>query len=421
MKNCFLTLTLFVLILVPLQDLWAQDCSSCDTGNPEFTLYLDPLVTGVNGGGFTTAAQFDVYLLNNTASDLKLTTIEFSMAINESLVTSVANITSDATFFLNSLLFDPVGGNFVTIIDNYPPNLINLNANGVTYVSEYEYDHSVVGPANPPQCIVPGIATQILTVFMTFDGTQTFLDNSMPNNIFDPNYLCNAGFFMPFPGECLFAEPNVNNQFGFVDVNGNPLLINCYDVICDNPFNFLPVEMASFTGKAVERDNLLEWTTLTEDHSIWHVVERSEDPSQVPFREIGRVEAAGISNETLDYSFIDDAPLPVGYYRIKTIDEEGQNEYSEIIVIKRTGDFEVLNVSPNPTSGNVDILLNLEESSDITVSVLDPLGRVMMTDEFENESGLIQKQLDLEGIGTGIYFVQLETETGSSITKIIKE
>jgi hypothetical protein len=76
---------------------------------------------------------------------------------------------------------------------------------------------------------------------------------------------------------------------------------------------FLPVELLQFDAKAAEAHVDVLWTTVSETSSAWFNVQRSADGEH--FTQIGRVNAAGNSVQTLDYSLKDAAwpeLLPLG-------------------------------------------------------------------------------------------------------------
>ena len=78
-------------------------------------------------------------------------------------------------------------------------------------------------------------------------------------------------------------------------------------------------------------------------------------------------------------------------------------------------------VYPNPTSGNINIKINLKETSDIEISILDISGKVIET-VYQKGNQLGNKNLnhDINSIAKGFYFVQLKTGDKTFVKKIIK-
>lgn len=82
-----------------------------------------------------------------------------------------------------------------------------------------------------------------------------------------------------------------------------------------------------------------------------------------------------------------------------------------------------LKASPNPTSGYMQISLQLEEEQDLKWRVFDQLGRVVVEQTVGLRAGAGQwsKQIDLNGQPAGIYFVEVYGEQGSTTLKVVKQ
>ena len=74
-----------------------------------------------------------------------------------------------------------------------------------------------------------------------------------------------------------------------------------------------------------------------------------------------------------------------------------------------------LHCFPNPTAGVITVAANSTIESGM-LRVLDPSGRMIL---IEKMSGTDSKQLDLQALGGGIYFIELTTDTQRVIEKII--
>lgn len=144
-------------------------------------------------------------------------------------------------------------------------------------------------------------------------------------------------------------------------------------------FNALPVELVSFEGQALENGNLLQWTTATEKNSEFFELEKSID--LIEFQKVGRLDAAGKSDQPLNYQFLDD-DVYVGpiYYRLKMIDKDGKSEYSKSIVIRRIVSVSETKLQmviyPNPLRGNkLNYSISGEhQSNEMEIQIVDILG-----------------------------------------------
>jgi len=107
----------------------------------------------------------------------------------------------------------------------------------------------------------------------------------------------------------------------------------------------------SINAKTVE----LKWRTASESNSSYFAVERSEDA--INYELVGKVNAAGNSVTTKQYSLIDeDASSELLYYRLKSVDMDQSYKYSSICsVTNQMDDSNEMTVYPNPTNGSITI------------------------------------------------------------------
>jgi hypothetical protein len=94
----------------------------------------------------------------------------------------------------------------------------------------------------------------------------------------------------------------------------------------------LPVEMLYFEGVGYETTNLLKWATASEQNSNYFSIERSVDGYD--WREVGKKESAGNSNEIIEYTYVDPfTNNSVVYYRLQQYDFDGQYKtYGPIVI-----------------------------------------------------------------------------------------
>ncbi|MBL0063778.1 MAG: hypothetical protein IPP38_01905 [Bacteroidetes bacterium] len=97
--------------------------------------------------------------------------------------------------------------------------------------------------------------------------------------------------------------------------------------------NPLPIELATFSATLVNKQVDVKWTTQAEINNHYFTIERSAD--NVTFSELGRVDGAGNTTTTQNYSFTDFHPLTgVSYYRLKQTDYDGKCAYFPASVIR---------------------------------------------------------------------------------------
>jgi hypothetical protein len=171
----------------------------------------------------------------------------------------------------------------------------------------------------------------------------------------------------------------------------------------------LPVELVSFTGKDDEAVNVLEWVTATEINNDYFTLERSATGEI--FETIGTVQGMGNSSVTLNYSFVDNVPLPLSYYRLKQTDFDGTSSYSDVIAIQR--ETNNVTVFPNPV---FDEVLVYSPWKEFTATITDTQGRQVAW--MKSEKNTIS--ISVSGLTEGVYFLSLQNGDENVVKRLIK-
>jgi hypothetical protein len=191
--------------------------------------------------------------------------------------------------------------------------------------------------------------------------------------------------------------------------------------------NALPIELLSFQGIAKKGYNLLTWQTASETNNKGFDIEASKDGRPEEWQKIGFVAGNGTTTQAQRYTFEDNSSeCPLwGFrgYRLKQLDFDGRFEYSKTIsVIRKTGKFNLLSLSPNPTSSDLNVVFeNSQNDNTQTINVLDVFGRIVLSQNIETSKGIHSTTLDMNSLSAGTYFVQLQNGTASTMKKVIKE
>lgn len=177
----------------------------------------------------------------------------------------------------------------------------------------------------------------------------------------------------------------------------------------------LPVEFTHFSGKTINCQTELAWTTASELNNDRFEVEHSNNAKD--FEGIAKVKGAGTTLEVQNYQFIHEGvELGDNYYRIKQIDTDGTFDYSETIVVKnycKLGE-DVLSIFPNPVgrqSLNIRYTAQLEHKAEI--ELMDALGQRLLRQPIEVKNGENSYQLDIEVLPAGSYYLVLYKEDGT--------
>ena len=78
-----------------------------------------------------------------------------------------------------------------------------------------------------------------------------------------------------------------------------------------------------------------------------------------------------------------------------------------------------LTISPNPTSDFIQVQMNLENETDMEMSIFNNLGQTVLTKDFGvTGRGQTSFELNLNDLQTGIYFLQIRTDDSFEMKQI---
>jgi Secretion system C-terminal sorting domain len=176
----------------------------------------------------------------------------------------------------------------------------------------------------------------------------------------------------------------------------------------------LPVELTFFKAKAANNIVKLYWQTASEKNNKGFEIERSVDAKT--WENIGGVKGQGTSNVIINYSFEDKHPLSIlSYYRLKQVDFDGKESYSNIESVaayKTNLSFEVY---PNPINNKEATITIDEDLLEGTLTVINSIGLVVKKEKINNRN----PTLDLHNLTKGIYIFNIQKGSNFLSKKII--
>jgi len=269
------------------------------------------------------------------------------------------------------------------------------------------------------------ICTQYLILhykdYYTYDSRYGMIEHCYKNFF---------GFFVerlvipgPCPGvdsslSCFDLPPNIDCDNGGISnrqecLQGTDPFDPADDIIIT-----LPIELTTFTGTMEDHGAALNWRTATELNSAFFEVERSTDG--INFREIGTVQAAGTTNQSIGYQFTDDLP-PTGwlYYRLKMVDEDDGFTYSDVIALKNNKLSLQVELFPNPVKAGsfLQLITDTDMSTDGFIQVFDNLGKEVLTQQLPFKAR--RHKIDLGELSPGVYFVNLSIDGEEESRKVV--
>ena len=165
----------------------------------------------------------------------------------------------------------------------------------------------------------------------------------------------------------------------------------------------LPIELSSFIGSCKDNVVLFNWSTASESNNDYFTIERTQDAEK--FVEIGTIEGANNSSESIDYSFTDNAPLKdISYYRLKQTDFDGNFSYSDLVNVDCDPKTSEISIYPNPNSGSFNVEGAQLNSNFI---VFNPLGRKI----YNSKINSINTEVNIGNVSNGLYFIEIRSKS----------
>lgn len=172
--------------------------------------------------------------------------------------------------------------------------------------------------------------------------------------------------------------------------------------------NPLPVELLSFNGLLFnQNDVLLKWSSELEVDHDKYIIEHSTNGKV--FKEVGQLPGLGTEIRGYQYQFIHKEPISGdNYYRLKFLDVEENEEYSEVIIISLDQIKYSLTISPTIASHEIQILIGdrLEKTNEKRhIEIWDIYGRRVNQISITEENPFLN--VDVSNYPSGHYIVLL--------------
>jgi hypothetical protein len=167
-----------------------------------------------------------------------------------------------------------------------------------------------------------------------------------------------------------------------------------------------------FTGEKSGSSSILKWACTKEENVKQYNLLRSADG--VNFTELKNISSKAIngnSSITLDYSYIDNQPYNShNYYKLEQVKKSEQKKTSNIIDVIH-GNETNITIFPNPSSNEVSIDINLDKTTNATISLVDITGRIIKQVTTGLDKGKNIRVIDLSDCANGIYYITIRNNS----------
>lgn len=254
---------------------------------------------------------------------------------------------------------------------------------------------------------------------ITYDGGATQTCGSGVVSLTIPNGTAGIDYYFSISGVSVPANTyfKISLTLTLGDANGtthNALLSSFQTNAVLAPAGIvLPVGFSSLEAKTNNSSVSLKWNVGSEENVNGYEVESSTDGHK--FSKIGFVDATG----SRSYSFVDNKPASITYYRIKSVDIDGKYSYSTVVMVKGRSSAIILRAFPSPFINELSVQHNTANArSLITINSED--GRIVKS--IIPAIGSQQTDIDLSAAKSGLYLVRYSDGSGQIETlKIMKQ
>lgn len=232
------------------------------------------------------------------------------------------------------------------------------------------------------------------------------------------------------------ASGTVVREYAFVDTNPDDNIIDGFSALdaasgtttstvntslANSDFNSfftnLPVVLSYFYGEQSDKNISLNWGVESEDGNESFVVERSFDGTI--FTDVAEVAGRGDSNESFDYSAVDENPAAgANYYRLRQNDFEGSFTYSSVVLVNFDGaDAGAMSVSPNPAEDQFSVRLSGNWSAEsVSGKLIEASGRLIK--DWQQLPGT-STTIDLNGVAAGVYQLMMTDGKNRLVQRVV--
>jgi|GEM_PF-2353711 len=349
------------------------------TATPALVTTYSVIVTGTNGCTATDTVMIGFYqTVTPVINPSGLTGFCDSSSVDVSLDAGAGYTTYNWSNGETTQVIDVTfpGTYVVTVVDNHSCSILSSGA--VVYVE---------APMIPPVIIAEGPSTFC-------EGDSVYLHTTVPYY----TYLWSSGSTTSYID--VYETNNyivtVTDSLGckavsapyHVQVNPNPVAFASYSN------NMLDVSFFDFSINATDWN----WDFGDGQSSLLSDPTHLYDSADVYMVIFTATNACGSDNDTL---YID-LPGPAGF-----------NDYNEII-----SEFLLF---PVPAENNLFISFMMNKSINLELSIIDVIGREIISERIEKSTGKYIKSYDLSEISGGLYFIYLKSDDIISVQKFIKK
>ena len=187
------------------------------------------------------------------------------------------------------------------------------------------------------------------------------------------------------------------------------------DTTWPNLFAVLPTTLKSFNAKPIKNGVELNWTSINETNFNYYQLEKSTNGTE--FSTLAIINSKSVNGRETNYNFFD-ASLTAEkqYYRLKMVDKDGKNKYSQIVYVQSRKAVE-FSLYPNPVTDQMVVTHPLVKSKDV-LNIYTVTGRLIKN--ICLAEGTMQTTISVANLTKGSYTISHIREGVISSLSFIK-
>jgi subtilisin-like proprotein convertase family protein len=112
------------------------------------------------------------------------------------------------------------------------------------------------------------------------------------------------------------------------------------------------------------------------------------------------------------------------YYRVRAVNAIGASAYTNednVLSSKAAAQLKGIQVYPNPSTGIFRVNVENTQRGPITLRVTDALGRTVASQSLTKGAAMLQSELDLSRLSTGVYQLHIDMPEGTAVQRLLKQ
>lgn len=173
----------------------------------------------------------------------------------------------------------------------------------------------------------------------------------------------------------------------------------------------LPVELKEFNTKCSDDHTKINWITASEIKNKTFELFKSDDAQD--WKLIHTTEGQGTKATETHYHF-NDLDKKESYYRLKDIDEDGIENWSQIIFADCKNEVSDIQIYPNPASDFIKVIVPIWENTILNIISLE--GKIIKTMPLISNQTLVS----VKDLVSGVYMIEIKKKDSKEVVKLIK-